>query len=129
MGDVVLTELINRSPAAQALVKAYMDATFANDAFVVVADETKRAEALKIVSDLREGGLRVDYSFSAQKVGKQFQAAETVKARFAVVIGAEYPTVVIKNLGSRDQMEVLATNIVEKVLELVAAPVYTNLIA
>ena len=129
MGDVVLTELINRTPAAQDLVKAHVDAHFANDAFVVVADETKRAEALKIVADLRDSGLRVDYSFGAQKVGKQFQAAETVKARLAVVVGAEYPTVVIKNLNSRDQMEVQAANIVEKVAELAAAPVYRNLIA
>jgi histidyl-tRNA synthetase len=129
MGDVVLTELINRTPAALELVKSYMDTAFANDVFVVIADEAKRPEALKTVAALREAGFRADYSFTAQKVGKQFQAAETVKARFVLVIGAEYPTVVIKNLGSRDQMEVPMECIVEKITELVAAPVYTNLIA
>lgn len=129
MGDVVLTELINRTPRALELVKEYTDASFANDVYVVVADETKRAEALKTVMDLREAGYRVDYSFGPQKVGKQFQAAETVRARLAVVVGAEYPTIVVKNLGSRDQSEVPAEKLAEELSGLLAAPVYRNLIA
>ena len=129
MGDVVLTELITRTPAAQDKLKAYMDSAFANDLYVVIADEGKRRDALKTVTTLREAGWRVDYSFTAQKVGKQFQAAETAKARFAIVIGAEYPTITVKNLLNREQQEISAGGLLEKISELVSSPVYKVLIA
>ncbi|MCV5245540.1 His/Gly/Thr/Pro-type tRNA ligase C-terminal domain-containing protein, partial [Escherichia coli] len=76
------------------------------DAYVVVADEARRGNALAAVQALRAAGVRVDYSFGAQKVGKQFQAAEDRKASFAITFGAEYPEVVIKNLLARSQSTV-----------------------
>jgi histidyl-tRNA synthetase len=43
------------------------------------------------------------------KVGKQFQAAELAGARFAVVIGSEWPEVKVKRLADR-QERMLAAN-------------------
>jgi len=129
MGDVVLTELINRSPSALEAVTAWTKDALSNDVYVVVADEAKRIEALETVTALRDAGLRVDFSLTAQKVGKQFQAAESAKARFAVVIGAEFPLITVKNLINREQQEVQANDLVAKLTELVAQPVYSGLIA
>ncbi len=128
MGDVVLGELLQQTPAAKEDLAAYIKQTQSVDVFVIIADETKRAEALAITQQLRDSGLRTDYTFTPQKVGKQFQSAEVSRARFAVVIGAEYPTLVVKNLHTRDQMEVPAASLLGKLAELMAAPEYRNLI-
>lgn len=129
MGDVVLGILLKRTPGAQMkLTSAYLAAS-SIDAFVVVADEAQRPHALAAVQVLRAAGIRIDYSFGAQKVGKQFQAAEDRKARFAIVFGAEYPEVVIKNLLARSQSTVPVGGLVEEVQRLLAEPAIGPLIA
>ncbi len=129
MGDVVLGILLKRTPGAQMkLTSAYLAAS-SIDAFVVVADEAQRPHALAAVQALRAAGIRIDYSFGAQKVGKQFQAAEDRKARFAIVFGAEYPEVVIKNLLARSQSAVPVAGLVEEVQRLLAEPAIGPLIA
>lgn len=129
MGDVVLGILLSKTPGAQMGITAYLNAQQGVDAYVVVADETQRANALAAVQNLRSAGLRVDFSFSPQKVGKQFQAAENVKARFALVFGAEYPQVQVKNLVSRSQTMVDATALVSTVQEELSKPLAGPLIA
>ena len=110
------------------LTGAYLAAS-SIDAFVVVADEVQRPHALAAVQSLRAAGIRIDYSFGGQKVGKQFQAAEDRKARFAIVLGAEYPEVVIKNLIARSQSSVPAASLVKEVQKLLAEPAVGPLIA
>lgn len=129
MGDVVLGELIKETPVARQAVQDWMEKACALDVFVVIADEARRSEALGILQQLRDAGWRADYPLVAQKVGKQFQHAEDAKARFAVIVGAEFPTLSVKNLRTRDQMEVPVEGIVGKLTELFAAPEYRNLIA
>jgi histidyl-tRNA synthetase len=129
MGDVVLGELIKATPEAQEQMKRDMDQSVAVDVYVLLADETRRRECLQTVTQLRTAGWRVDYSLTPQKVNKQFQAAENSKARFAAIIGGEYPTVVLKNLATRDQMEVPAANLAEKIGEQMSNPVYNHLLA
>ena len=103
MGDVVLANLISEVPHAKAKRDAWLAANRAAEVYVVVADEEHRAEALGVVQLLREGGWRTDFAFSAAKVGKQFQAAETLGAQFAVVVGAEWPELKIKALATRTE--------------------------
>jgi histidyl-tRNA synthetase len=129
MGDVVLGELIKETPAAQKLVDEWMQHCQALDVFVVVADESRREQAWGILQQLRDGGWRADHALTPQKMGKQFQLAESAKARFAVIVGAEFPTLIVKNLRTRDQMEVPAASLMQKLSELFAAPEYRNLIA
>jgi histidyl-tRNA synthetase len=124
MGDVVLNELINRTDEAKVRAEEWNNATHASDAYVVIADEAHRSDALGILQRLRNAALRTDYSLTPAKVGKQFQSAETRKARFAIVIGGEWPTVVVKNLRTRDQMEVPAEKLIEKLSELMPTPDY-----
>jgi histidyl-tRNA synthetase len=129
MGDVVLGILLSKTPSAQFGITEYLNAQQGVQAYVVIADEAQRASALASVQALRRAGLRVDYSFGAQKVGKQFQAAENQKARLALVFGSEYPQVTIKNLVSRTQEQVAAENLVETVIAELAKPLTGPLIA
>jgi histidyl-tRNA synthetase len=103
MGDVVLGILLNKTPSAQIGLTDYLQRQFGVDAYVVVAEESQRGHGLRALQDLRGAGIRADYSATPQKVGKQFQAAEAQRARFAIVFGAEFPQVVVKNLMSREQ--------------------------
>lgn len=129
MGDVVLGLLLKKTPGAQMKLTSALLAASSIDAFIVVADETQRANALAAVQMLRAAGLSIDYSFTAQKVGKQFQAAEDRKARLALVFGAEFPQVVIKNLISRSQSAIAADHLLDEVQRLLAEPELGPLIA
>ena len=103
MGDVVLTELLRLTPGAQmALTTAALTAT-ALDVYLVIADESARSHALAALQQLRARNIRTDHALGPQKVGKQFQAAEERRARFAVVFGAEFPQVKIKDLIARSE--------------------------
>lgn len=103
MGDVVLANMLQDIPAAKARRDAWLAARRAAEVYVVIAEEAHRTEALGLVQSLREAGLRTDYAFSAAKVGKQFQAAETLGAEYAVVVGAEWPMVKVKTLATREE--------------------------
>ena len=99
MGDVVLGHLIDETPAATEKLQAALALT--SDVFVVIADESRRAEALQVVQTCREIGLSTDFPLKPAKVGKQFQEAENLGARHAVVIGQEWPQVKLKHLATR----------------------------
>lgn len=129
MGDVVLGILLKKTPGAQMKMTSALLAASSIDAFVVVADEAQRGHALAAVQALRSAGVRVDHSFGAQKVGKQFQAAEDRKARFAITFGAEYPEVVVKNLIARTQVSMPAASLVEEVQKLLQEPPVGPLLA
>lgn len=103
MGDVVLANMINEIPAAKAKRDAWLAKHKATDVYVIIADDTRRAEALGLIQTLRDAGLRTDYSFAPAKVGKQFQTAETLGAEFAVVVGSEWPSVKVKTLATREE--------------------------
>jgi histidyl-tRNA synthetase len=99
MGDVVLGELLKDRGL---LPKP----DWQLDCYVVIADETLRGEALKLIHQLRDSGIAIDYSFTSAKVGKQFQAASASGAPFALIIGPEEwkaGEVKLKNLGSGEE--------------------------
>jgi histidyl-tRNA synthetase len=129
MGDVVLGELIEATPAAKTQFEAWQQHTSALDVYVIIADEAQRPNALALLQQLRTAGWRADAPFTAQKMGKQFQAAEGAKARFAIIVGSEYPTLSVKNLRTRAQSEIQAVQALEKFASLAQTPDYGNLIA
>jgi len=103
MGDVVLANLINDTPAATAQLDAWLARERAADVYVVIAKEERRAEALGVVQQLRAAGHRTDFPFTAAKVGKQFQTAEQLGARVTVLVGDEWPQVKVKTLATREE--------------------------
>ncbi|HEY2140052.1 MAG TPA: histidine--tRNA ligase [Chthoniobacterales bacterium] len=103
MGDVVLGELISEIPVAKAQMEAAIAAERDLDIYVVVAKEERRAASLAQVQLLRDRGYRVGYPLSSAKVGKQFQTAEQLGARVAILFGDEWPKVAVKNLATAEQ--------------------------
>ena len=103
MGDVVLGNLIDDTPAAKSKMDAWISQHHAADIYVVIAKEERRSEALSIVQQLRDAGMRVDFPLTPAKVGKQFQAAEQLGAIAAILIGDEWPQVKIKILATRNE--------------------------
>jgi histidyl-tRNA synthetase len=103
MGDVVLANFINDTPHAKAKMDAWTALQHSVDIYVVIAKEERRAEALAEIQALRDQGYRVDYSLTPAKVGKQFQTAEQLGARLAVLFGDEWPQLKLKDLRTGDQ--------------------------
>jgi histidyl-tRNA synthetase len=104
MGDVVLGELMRDTIQA----RQKLQNTIANDQkidlYVVVAKEERRDDALAQIQQFRECGYRVDYPLTSEKVGKQFQTAEQLGARVALLFGDEWPQVKIKTLATREEL-------------------------
>jgi len=103
MGDVVLGELINVTLAARNQIQSAVASKNKIDIYVVIAKEERRADSVKQIQQLRDGGYRVDYPLTATKVARQFQAAEDAGASVAVLYGDEWPQVKIKNMVTGDQ--------------------------
>jgi histidyl-tRNA synthetase len=103
MGDVVLGELIGEVPAAKEKMESTIAAQQNLDIYVVIAKEERRPDALAQIQTLRDRGYRVDFSLTPAKVGKQFQTAEQLGARVAILFGDEWPQVRVKILASREE--------------------------
>lgn len=111
MGDVVLLELLKsrgKLPKFNANVNA----------FVMIEDETLRPESLKLIQQLREAGLMVDYSLTPAKGDKQFKRAQELGSKFTVRLEKnEAGTVaVLKNLQTRQEERVSAAEVSTKLL-------------
>lgn len=112
MGDAVITHLIEQTPHAKAL----MDASIASsgcDLYVLQADDSRRREVLSLASALRDLGYRVDMPLSRTKMGAQFQRAERSGAKYAIVIGRDYPSIELKNMADRSAQTVPADELLD----------------
>jgi histidyl-tRNA synthetase len=121
MGDVVLAELIDEVPAAKSQMEAAVSTQRELDIYVVVAKEERRTDALAQIQSLRDRGYRVDYPLAPAKVGKQFQIAEQLNARVAILFGDEWPQVKLKDLRTGEQTLVAREEVAAKVAALLSA--------
>ena len=103
MGDVVLGELLRENATAKAQMESLVSREKQLDLYVVIAKEERRPDALAKIQELREQNYRVDFSFTPAKVGKQFQAAEQLGARVALLFGDEWPQVTLKDMSNGKQ--------------------------
>jgi len=103
MGDVVLGELINEIPQARETMRKAIASDSKIDIYIVIAKEERRGDALAQIHQLRDRGYRIDYPLTATKVARQFQAAEDLGARIALLYGDEWPQVKMKNMGTGKQ--------------------------
>jgi histidyl-tRNA synthetase len=123
MGDYVIRNLIEETPHALMQMEVWLQRhAAACDVYVVVADENRRADSLSLLTQLRRAGLSADIAMTPAKVAKQFQSAERSGARFALVIGAEYPELKLKILSSRSEESGNAANAVEWLTERMQQP-------
>lgn len=111
MGDVVLGELIRENAAAKEQMEKAIRADHQIEIYAVIAKEERRENALSQIQALRDAGHRVGYPLAPTKVPKQFQTAEQLGARYAVVFGDEWPKVAVKNLATGEQKLVANENL------------------
>lgn len=103
VGDVTLLDLLRELPHTAAKLEAAVRGASAPEVYVVVADEAFRSHALGLAGELRAAGRRVDFALTAAKVGKQFQTAEAMGAKYATVVGNEWPQIKLKTLATREE--------------------------
>jgi histidyl-tRNA synthetase len=72
-------------------------------AFIVIAEEMRRPDAIELANTLRQSGITADYCLQPVKVARQFQQAEAVRAKYAIVIGQEWPQLRINLLADRTE--------------------------
>ncbi|MCX6878715.1 MAG: histidine--tRNA ligase [Verrucomicrobia bacterium] len=102
MGDHVIRNLIEETTHAAMQMEVWLQRNAAAcDVFVVVADESQRPVALRLVTELRRAGIAADLPLTPAKVARQFQSAARSRARFALLVGTEYPALKLKILASR----------------------------
>jgi histidyl-tRNA synthetase len=123
MGDYVIRNLIEETTHAAMRMEVWLQRNAAAcDVFVVVADDNMRAESLKLVTDLRRAGISADLPLGSAKVAKQFQSAEKSGARFALVVGSEYPELKLKVLASRMEETGRVDNVVNWITDRLLEP-------
>jgi histidyl-tRNA synthetase len=123
MGDYVIRNLIEETTHAAMQMEVWLQRNAAGcEVYMVVPDASRRDDALKLVTDLRRAGVSADLPLSEAKVAKQFQAAEKCGARFAVVIGEEFPQVKIKILASRLEETCDAASLVDWISQRLTEP-------
>ncbi len=114
MGDVVLGELINDIPGAREAMHDAIANGSKIDIYVVVAKEERRTDALAQIQELRGRGYRVDYPLTPAKVARQFQAAEELGARIALLYGDEWPQVKVKDMTTGEQTLISKNDVISR---------------
>ena len=115
MGDVVLGELINETAKAREKMQQAIAAEQKIDIYIVIAKEERRADALAQIQELRDRGYRVDYALTPEKVAKQFQTAEQLGARLAILFGDEWPQLKMKDMASGEQQLISSKDLVSRI--------------
>ncbi|MBQ6533847.1 MAG: histidine--tRNA ligase, partial [Opitutales bacterium] len=99
MGDVTVADLLELAGKTASLPDA-------PDAYFVIGSESVRAKALEIITALRRGGVKVDYSLKPASFGKQFKQADAAGAAKAIIFGEDESaanSVKIKDLKSGEE--------------------------
>jgi len=101
LGDVVLAELLKSKGLLPEVPKQL-------DYYVAIAEESFREQALGLIHLLRDKGNRVDYPLISQKMGKQFESAESRGAEKVIIVDALIlqGIVSVKTVATREQVQV-----------------------
>lgn len=109
MGDVVLGELLRERGLVPADVSSI-------DVFLAAITEDDLSHLLALAHELRDAGLRTEYTLGPQAVGKQLKLADARNARFAVVVGPDDRArgeVMLKDLQGKGQESVPRDRVAE----------------
>ena len=129
MGDMVIGNFMKETIHAFRQYQEWLVSYGKIEAFVIIADEARRADALALVQNLRSGGIATDYSYLPAKVGKQAQLAEQLGARAALTVGSEFPELRLKDLIARTEEVIDAMAAAQTVSMLLASPGIPPLLA
>lgn len=86
------------------------------DVMVTLWAEQSTEDAIRLASELRAGGVRVDVYPEADKIGRQFKYADSRGIRYVIVVGddeAARSEVAVKNLKTGEQVSVARVQVVD----------------
>jgi histidyl-tRNA synthetase len=113
MGDVVLADLLKDrglAPTHRATI----------DVFLAAVTDDDVPHVLGMAHELRDAGLRVEFSLGAQAIGKQLKLADARNARWAVVVGPDDRArgeVMVKELKAKEQRSVRREELAAELIE------------
>jgi histidyl-tRNA synthetase len=85
-------------------------------AYVIPVNEKMRPQAFKIVAELRESGIVADIDLMRRNLAKNFKYADSVGARYAIVVGekeAEASSVTLRDMSSGAQTLIRTDELIE----------------
>lgn len=97
-----------------------LKADFAIKALVVNLDEKLQDTYTKLTAELRAQGVNTELYYSPAKLDKQFKYAEGKEIPYAVIIGEEEAKAgkaQLKNLQTREQVELTQTEVIKKLTQ------------
>ena len=112
MGDVVLFELLK----SRGLLPQF---TAGLAAYVIIEDETLRGDSLRLVQQLREAGLAIEFSLTPAKGDKQFKRAIDLNATHTVRLEKQADgslLVKLKHLNSREEAALTPEDALKRIL-------------
>jgi histidyl-tRNA synthetase len=77
--------------------------------YVIPVNEKMRAPAFKLVADLRDAGIVADIDLMRRNLAKNFKYADSIGARYAIIVGekeAEVDSVMLRDMRSGEQSPV-----------------------
>jgi histidyl-tRNA synthetase len=118
MGDMVIALV------AQKYGKQPAFRTSPTEVLVTTFDAASQAEALKLASELRAAGLKVEWYPEAAKLDRQLKYANLIGARVAAIIGPDEAAkgiVTLKDLAAREQNTFQRAHLVAEIQRLLAS--------
>lgn len=101
MGDVTVSDLLE-------LASLEKSENISPDVFLVIGSSEVRMRAMRLASELRARGVNLEYPYKDSNFGKQFKQADSLGAKFALILGEDEVAngkVKLKNLKSGDECE------------------------
>jgi histidyl-tRNA synthetase len=89
------------------------------DAFVVALGEEAQGAAFKLLTKLRQAGLKAGMDYAGRSMKAQMKQANKANARFALIIGEDEvkeACVQLKDMEKSEQEKVSFDNIVDKLI-------------
>lgn len=86
------------------------------DCYLISVGEKADQQAMKVLHDLRDRGIRCDRDYQGRKMKAQFKTADRLQAKYVLVLGEEEldkQVISVKNMKTKEQTEVRVTELAD----------------
>lgn len=90
------------------------------DCYVITIGDQAKKEAVRIVHELRQQGIRVDQDYQNRKIRAQFRAADRLQAKYVCILGEdelEKGIILIRSMKTGEEIEIPISKINEIMFE------------
>ncbi len=116
IGDVVLGNLLDSLDHTRTKMEEAIAKNRNLDGYLMINDESQRPEMIRLATQLRRQGYRMDFALRPMKLNKQFQAAENAGAQLALILQKDAQNISVKILATREE-KMVAREDLETVLK------------